>query len=89
MSRALRARVSESGRLSLPAEMRREIGLEKGGPVRIDLVDGTIRIRTLREIRDHVRAVARETGLSERASVADFLSHRLAERQKEKGGSKR
>ncbi|HEY7901627.1 MAG TPA: AbrB/MazE/SpoVT family DNA-binding domain-containing protein [Caulobacteraceae bacterium] len=74
--RSLRGRVSESGRLSLPAEVRREVGLEKGGPVRIDLVDGSIRIRTMNEIKDRIRTMARASGLSKKASVAGFLSWR-------------
>ena len=80
---SLRGRVSESGRLSLPAEVRREVGLEKGGPVRIDLVDGSIRIRTMSEIKDRIQAMARDSGLTEKASVAGFLSWRADERASE------
>jgi AbrB family looped-hinge helix DNA binding protein len=85
--RALHARVSESGRLSLPAEIRREVGLEGGGPVRIDLVDGSIRIRTMNEVKRRIQAVARDSGLTGKASVAEFLSWRADERTIEaKGG---
>jgi len=82
---SLRGHVSETGRLSLPVELRRAVGLEKGGPVRIDLVDGAIRIRTMREIRDRIRALARESGFAEKASVADFLAWRADERMVEAG----
>jgi bifunctional DNA-binding transcriptional regulator/antitoxin component of YhaV-PrlF toxin-antitoxin module len=85
---SLRGRVSESGRLSLPAEVRREVGLEKGGPVRIDLVDGSIRIRTMSEIKDRIQAMARDSGLTEKASVAGFLSRRADERTSEAKGVK-
>jgi len=80
---SLRGHVSETGRLSLPAELRRAVGLERGGPVRIELVDGAIRIRTMKEVKDRIRALARETGLAQKASVADFLGWRAAERAKE------
>jgi len=76
---SLRGHVSQTGRLSLPAELRRAVGLEKGGPVQIDLVDGALRIRTMREVKDRIRALARESGLSDKASVDDFLGWRAAE----------
>ena len=41
------ARVSQSGKLNLPAQHRKMIGLEHGGPVRIRVIDGEIRIRTV------------------------------------------
>ncbi len=85
---SLRGRVSESGRLSLPAEVRRELGLERGGAVRIDVVDGSIRIRTMSEIKDRIQAMARDTGLTEKASVAGFLSWRADERTSETKGVK-
>ncbi len=81
---SLRGHVSETGRLSLPAELRRAIGLEHGGPVRIEVIDGAIRIRTMNEVRDSIRALARESGLSGKASVADFLGWRASERAGEK-----
>jgi len=80
---SVRGHVSEAGRLSLPAKLRRAVGLERGGPVRIELVDGAIHIRTMKEVKDRIRALARETGLSEKASVADFLGWRAAERTRE------
>lgn len=82
---SVRGHVSETGRLSLPAELRRAVGLERGGPVRIEVVDGTIRIRTMKEVKDHIRALARESGLAEKASVADFLGWRAGERADEAG----
>jgi hypothetical protein len=56
------------------------VGLEKGGVVRIDLLDGAIRIRTVDEIKAHIRELARASGLADKASVADFLSWRRDER---------
>lgn len=82
-ARGLRGRVSEAGRLSLPAEVRREVGLEKGGVVRIELVDGVIQIRTMKDVMSRVRALARDTGFAENASVADFLAWRGEERGRE------
>lgn len=83
---SLRGHVSETGRLSLPAELRRAVGLERGGPVRIEVIDGSIRIRTMNEVKDHIRTLARESGLSAKASVADFLDWRAGERASEAKG---
>jgi AbrB family looped-hinge helix DNA binding protein len=72
-----RGRVSESGRLSLPAEFRKAVGLARGGNVVIELDEGEIRIRTVHE------TVARAQELSRRllagkpnVSVDDFLAQR-------------
>jgi AbrB family looped-hinge helix DNA binding protein len=75
-ARGARGRVTESGRLSLPAEVRRRVGLEKGGLVRIEVVDGVIQIRTMKDVMEQIRTLARDTGLAEKASVADFLAWR-------------
>lgn len=80
---SLRGHVSETGRLSLPAELRRAVGLERGGSVRIEVIDGVIRIRTMKQVRDRIRALAQETGLASKASVADFLGWRAGERAAE------
>jgi len=85
--KGLRGRVSETGRLSLPAEVRREVGLERGGAVRIEVVDGAIRIRTMRDVKDRIRALARKTGLADKASVADFLAFREDEHRREAAAS--
>ena len=81
----LRGHVSETGRLQLPAELRRAVGLERGGPVRLEIVDGSIRIQTMKDVKEHIRALARDSGLSDKASVADFLNWREKERQQETG----
>ena len=82
-------RVTESGRLSLPAELRRKVGLDKGGPVRIGIVDGSIRITTMNEVKDRIRNLARSSGLTKKASVADFLDWRADERTVENKAKKR
>lgn len=56
---AVPARVSESGRLSLPADIRRAVGLDRGGPVVVELVDGEIRIRTVAEVVARAQVMTR------------------------------
>jgi AbrB family looped-hinge helix DNA binding protein len=72
-----RGRVSESGRLSLPAEFRKAVGLERGGAVVIELDEGEIRIRTVREAVRRVQALARELFADKpEVSVENFLAER-------------
>jgi bifunctional DNA-binding transcriptional regulator/antitoxin component of YhaV-PrlF toxin-antitoxin module len=66
------ARVSESGKLNLPAQHRRLIGLEHGGPVRIRVVDGEIRIRTVAATMEALQKQAK--ALLQTDSVDAFLS---------------
>jgi AbrB family looped-hinge helix DNA binding protein len=78
-----RARVTESGRLSIPADMRRELGLEKGGAVSLELVDGGLQLRTNRDVRARIRKLADELGWTGKASVDDFLSWKREEAARE------
>lgn len=78
------AKVSQSGRLSLPAEFRKAIGLERGGDVIVELDGHDLRIRTVDEV------IARAQKLSRRAlagkpdvTVDDFLVERRLEAAKE------
>ena len=81
----VRGRVNEDGRLDLPIAVRRAVGLESGGEVSLEVIDGAIHVRSAAELKDRVRRIARESGLAARASVADFLDWRAGERAKEAG----
>ena len=71
----LKVKVSPTGRLSLPIEVRRVVGLEGGGTVLIEATGGDIRIRTVDEVFAKARNGAR-TILGDDASVDDFLRFR-------------
>jgi AbrB family looped-hinge helix DNA binding protein len=80
----IQAQVSETGRLSLPSEVRKAVGLDRGGTVVIDLEDGVIRLRTVDQVIARAQAIARR--LSEGRpgmSVDDFLAERRREAQRE------
>jgi AbrB family looped-hinge helix DNA binding protein len=81
----MKAKVSESGRLSIPAELRRAIGLEHGGDVVVDLDGQNIRIRTVAEAVAQAQALSRQL-LGDRladASVDNFLAERRQEAERE------
>ncbi|GGE24318.1 hypothetical protein GCM10011390_49660 [Aureimonas endophytica] len=75
-----RVKITPTGRLSLPAEIRKRLGLSKGGEVIIDDRGDEIVLRTVSQ------AIARAQALSRKmldgkdgASVADFLAERRRE----------
>jgi AbrB family looped-hinge helix DNA binding protein len=80
----VRGKVSETGRLSLPAEFRRAVGLERGGDVVVELDGREIRIRTVDEVLAHAQSRTRQLlGGKPGTSVDDFLSERHRDADKE------
>lgn len=82
--KGVRAKVTEAGRLTLPAEFRKAVGLERGGDVVVELAGKEIRVRTVDEV------VARAQELTRRllagkpgTSVGDFLAERRREAERE------
>jgi AbrB family looped-hinge helix DNA binding protein len=76
--------LSKSGRLSIPAEFRRAVGLEHGGDVIVDLEGGKIRIRTVAEAVARAQMLTKESlGSKSKASVADFIAERRKEARRE------
>jgi AbrB family looped-hinge helix DNA binding protein len=81
----VKAKVSESGRLSIPADLRRAVGLERGGDVVVELDGRDIRIRTVAEAVAQAQALSRLL-LGDRAaeaSVDDFLAERRRDAERE------
>ncbi|HEX5325074.1 MAG TPA: AbrB/MazE/SpoVT family DNA-binding domain-containing protein [Acetobacteraceae bacterium] len=76
-------KVSESGKLNLPAQIRRQIGLEQGGPVLVRLEDGEIRIRTVRDVMARLQAQAQSLFSGSGYAVDDFLRERREEAARE------
>lgn len=77
----VKVRVSPSGRVSLPAEFRRTLGLEKGGTVVMTLDEGDIRIRTVSASVRRAQAAAREllAKSGKTLTVDEFLAERRAD----------
>lgn len=76
----IRVRVSETGRLSLPIELRKALGIERGGDVLIELKDNEVRIRTLNDVIADVQARIRKHLEGKPAlTVDDFIAERRAD----------
>jgi AbrB family looped-hinge helix DNA binding protein len=81
---AIRTKVSETGRLSLPAELRKAVGLERGGEVIVELDGRELRIRTLDEAVTQAQALtARLLAGKAEGTVEAFLAERRAESARE------
>lgn len=80
-----KAKVSASGEMTIPLELRSAVGLEHGGDVLVELDGRDIRIRTIAEAVAQAQALTQQL-LGDRAagaSVDDFLAERRKEAERE------
>ena len=73
----MKVNVLPNGRLVLPMAFRRELGVERGGQLVVELEDGTVKLSTPDQALDEAGALFRSF-LSDDASVADEV---IAERR--------
>jgi len=81
---AVRAKVSDSGRLSIPSEFRKAVGLEKGGDVVVELDGREIRIRTVDEVVARAQELTRHLLAGRKdTSVDAFIAERRRQAREE------
>jgi AbrB family looped-hinge helix DNA binding protein len=78
-----KVRVTGSGRMSIPADMRRAMGLEKGGFVQLTLDDDGFHMETTQQFVKRIQKQVRDAGWHEKLSVDDFLAWRREEAKHE------
>lgn len=77
---AIKISITPNGRMSLPADLRKRLGLSEGGMVYIDETDDGIILRTAAQAVARAQTMARRyAGGHEEASVAAFLADRSEE----------
>jgi AbrB family looped-hinge helix DNA binding protein len=81
-------RMSETGRISIPARQRRQLGLEEGGMVVTRVESGELRIRPVRtvlaELQDKVSGLLASAGVKPGTLVSeDLIADRRAEAERE------
>jgi len=76
-------RLTKGGRIVIPAEFRRELGLETGDEVILRLVDSEVRIRTRREAIKQAQAIVRKHVKKGRSLVDELKRERKAEAKRE------
>ncbi len=65
-------KVTEGGRVVIPAELRRQLGLQLGSDVILDIADGELRIRSVQQAIQHAQALVRRH-VRPGASLSDEL----------------
>jgi bifunctional DNA-binding transcriptional regulator/antitoxin component of YhaV-PrlF toxin-antitoxin module len=65
-------KVQDGGRLVIPVELRRELGLQTGTDIVMDVVDGALRVRTMAQVIKDVQALVRRY-VPEGVSLVDEL----------------
>jgi AbrB family looped-hinge helix DNA binding protein len=80
-------KVSELGKMNIPAQIRRQTGLERGGPVVMTVVAGEIRLRPVRSVLSSLQTDADAVFAGSGETVERFLAERRAEAAREDGGA--
>ena len=78
-----RGRLVSGGRLQVPSEMRRLLGLSDGDTVIMEVVNGELHVRPLREALARVRELLRPYRPESGSVVDEFIAERRAEAAKE------
>ena len=73
----LRVAVMASGRMSLPANVRKRLGLAKGGMVYVEETEGGVVLRTVPQIVAHSQALAQPYAGALGLSLTDFIAARM------------
>lgn len=76
-------KMSEGGRVVVPAEVRRALNLQEGDTVLIELVDGEARLYSRREQLRRAQALVRQYIPEGTSVVDDFITERRAEAKRE------
>lgn len=76
-------RVSENGRLSIPAKLRKSLGLEDGGVVIAKVVDGELRVRSAKDVIAGIQARVREELGPTEGVVDRFIAEKREEAARE------
>lgn len=80
-------KVSGSGRMNLPAEVRRALGLKGPGHVILTMDDGTLTMRTMAQALERVRALARPYAPKDRLASDELIAERREEAKREDAGT--
>ena len=84
---ATMSKIDAGGRLIIPAQARKALHLESGGPVVLTLVDGELRVRSVASAMADLQTQTSSFLADDKASVNAFLSGRRAEAAQDEGRS--
>jgi AbrB family looped-hinge helix DNA binding protein len=81
------SKIDAGGRLIIPAQARKALSLEAGGPVVLTMVEGELRVRSVAVAMAELQLQAASFLSDDGASVNAFLKARRAEAAREAGTS--
>lgn len=77
-------KMPENGRITFPIDVRAEVGLERGGNVIVEVVEGELHVRSVAQAMERARALTRRIiAGKEGGTVDDFLAERRCEAKRE------
>ncbi len=81
--RSLTVKISKTGRMHLPAEVRRALGLKGATEVVLTIDDDAVRLRTPAQTLEHIRRLARPYKPKGRLASDELILERRAEARRE------
>jgi len=75
---AYKSRIVSGGRLQIPADVRKTLGLADGDDVRLEVVDGELRVRSFRAALARVREIVREHVPDDVSLTEELMADRRA-----------
>ena len=81
--KSIAVKVSASGRMNLPSEVRKALGLKGPGHVILTMDDGTLTMRTMAQALEQVRALARPYAPQDRLVSEELIAERREEAKRE------
>jgi AbrB family looped-hinge helix DNA binding protein len=80
---AQRGKIAEGGRLVIPADLRRQLGLRAGDSVVMEVEDGELRVRSLKAAVARAQALVRRYVPAGEGLVDELIRERRAEAARE------
>lgn len=80
---AYKGRIVSGGRLQIPADIRKALGLADGDHVRLELVDGELRIRAFKDVVKEIQTRMRKYVPEGVSLVGELIADRRAEAARE------
>ena len=84
---ALSGRLAEGGRLVVPATFRKELGIEPGDQVFMEVVDGQLHVWSQKHAIARAQAQLRQMTGGKRSLVDELLAERRAEAERNGDGA--
>ena len=78
-----RGKLVSGGRLQVPADFRRALGLNDGDAVTMEVVDGELRVRSYRETLSRIQERMKPYVIPGVSIVDELIAERRAEAEKE------